>query len=309
MNNQREGKRVQTHAQDSREIAHRRRLLLASIFLCVGVLVALSLGAMAQRVEPVVESPVEPPVGTPTPEIRSTPTPAPLPTPIPALDFSSSVPESAEVEGEWFADAVFLGDSRSDGLRLYSGIRGADFLAYKSLMVFQVTGTGGVDAKAIPMNGTGEKKTVLEWLEEKDYAKIYVMFGINELGYRDHQAFEDAFALLIDEVRACQPQAVLYIQSLIPVEPEKAQKVNPAPWLSNENVAEYNAILRQVCEEKQAVYVDVQSVMADENGTLPAEGTTDGIHFTRTWYQKWYAYLKNHTVDPAAYEAGQSALE
>ena len=47
----------------------------------------------------------------------------------------------------------------------------------------------------------------------------------------------------------------------------------------------------------------------DENGVLPAEGTTDGIHFTRSWYQRWYAYLKTHTVDPDAYAAGLAALE
>ena len=229
--------------------------------------------------------------------------------PAPALDFSLPAPETGAVEDDWFSDAVFLGDSRSDGLRLYSGIRGADFLAYKSLMVFQVTGTGGVDAKAIPKNGVGDKKTALAWLEEKQYGKVYVMFGINELGYGDDQAFQDAFALLIDEIRVRQPEAVIYIQSLIPVEPEKAHQMNPAVWLNNENVANYNEILRRVCADKRAVYVDVQSVMADDSGTLPAEGTTDGIHFTRSWYEKWYGYLKTHTVDPEAYRAGQGQAE
>lgn len=310
MSNRRKGTWIQLQPQGESKVAHRRRLLLAAIFLCVGVLVALTLAALAQQPKP--QNP-PPPTSIPSAQVLPTPSPtpapAPTPTPIPALDFSLPAPEAAEVEGDWFGDAVFLGDSRSDGLRLYSGIRDADFLAYKSLMVFQVTGTGGVDAKAIPMNGTGDKKTVLTWLEEKDYGKVYVMFGINELGYGDDLAFEEAFCLLIDELRARQPGAVLYIQSLLPVEPEKAQKVNPAHWLNNDNVATYNGILRRVCQEKQAVYVDVQSAMADESGALPAEGTTDGIHFTRTWYQKWYAYLKTHTVDAAAYEAGQPVSE
>lgn len=102
---------------------------------------------------------------------------------------------------------------------------------------------------------------------------------------------------------------MIYIQSLIPVEPEKAHQMNPAVWLNNENVANYNEILRRVCADKRAVYVDVQSVMADDSGTLPAEGTTDGIHFTRSWYEKWYGYLKTHTVDPEAYRAGQGQAE
>lgn len=33
------------------------------------------------------------------------------------------------------------------------------------------------------------------------------------------------------------------------------------------------------------------------------------MHFTKAWYQKWLAYLMNHTVSPEEYEAGQTAAE
>ena len=310
MTEQKDGKRV-LEKNDNGTLGHRRRLLLAAVLLCAGVLGALSLGALAQQPGPsaAVSAPTDAVLPPSTASAIPSAAPEPTPVPAPALDFSLPAPETGAVEDDWFSDAVFLGDSRSDGLRLYSGIRGADFLAYKSLMVFQVTGTGGVDAKAIPKNGVGDKKTALAWLEEKQYGKVYVMFGINELGYGDDQAFQDAFALLIDEIRVRQPEAVIYIQSLIPVEPEKAHQMNPAAWLNNENVGNYNEILRRVCADKRAVYVDVQSVMADDSGTLPAESTTDGIHFTRSWYEKWYGYLKTHTVDPEAYRAGQGQAE
>ena len=39
---------------------------------------------------------------------------------------------------DYFADALFIGDSRTDGLRLYSGIKGADFYCYKGLTVFEM---------------------------------------------------------------------------------------------------------------------------------------------------------------------------
>lgn len=304
------GKRIQRREYDR---GFRHRLLLAVIFLCTGVLVSYSLGAMAWQSDPVVEN--APVAVAPLPAAESTAPPTVVPsrepTPLPASevpaewDFSSPAPETAAVDDDYFSDAVFLGDSRSDGLRLYGGIRGADFLAHKSLMVFQITGTGGVEKKEIPKNGTGEKKTALDWLKEKSYTKIYLMFGINELGYGNIQEFADAFSLCVDEVRDLQPDAVLYIQSLIPVAPEKAHQFNPAAWLNNDNVVAYNATLRQVCEEKKVVYVDVREVMEDQNGDLPAEGTTDGVHFTRSYYQKWYAYLKTHTADPALYFAGQ----
>ena len=187
----------------------------------------------------------------------------PTPTPVPAFDFTQPAPETAAVEDSWFSDAVFIGDSRTDGLRLYSGIRDADFLAYKSLMIFHVVGNDRVDQKAVPLNGVGDKKTVLEWLDEKQYAKVYLMFGVNELGYGDDGAFTDAFSRTVDEIRARQPEAVIYIQSLVPIEPEKAHKTNPASWLNNDNVARYNGLLRQVCADKGVVYVDVAAALVN----------------------------------------------
>lgn len=299
------GKRV----RQKQRVGFQRRLLLLALLLSVGALAALSLGALANSAQPV-----------PTPVLTPEPSPVPTPEPTPvqesdvveapaaAYDFSLPAPETLPVDDDYFSDAVFLGDSRSDGLRLYSGIRGADFLAYKSLMVFQVTGTGGVDRKVIPMNGNGEKATVLDALDKKQYGKVYIMFGVNELGYRDDEGFHDAFVLLVDEVRQRQPDAVIYIQSLVPVNPEKAHKTNPADWLNNDKIAAYNDILRQVAEETHVVYVDVQESLVDDTGTLPAEGTTDGIHFTKTWYKTWYEYLKTHTVEKASYDRGELAV-
>ena len=304
-----------------REGGHRRRLILSPLLAWIVLVGAVSLGALAQQPATTAES-AAPPAGTRAvspPEASGPvtgetaaavlPEPTPTPTPVPAFDFTQPAPETAAVEDDWFSDAVFIGDSRTDGLRLYSGIRGADFLAYKSLMIFHVVGNDQVDQRAVPLNGVGDKKTVLEWLDEKQYAKVYLMFGVNELGYGNDSAFTDAFSRTVDEIRDRQPEAVLYIQSLVPIEPEKAHATNPASWLNNDNVARYNELLRQVCADKGVVYVDVASALVNDAGNLPPEGTTDGIHFTRSWYEKWYAYLKTHTVDPAEYAAGQPVAE
>lgn len=304
-----------------RETGHRRRLALSALLACAVLIGAVSLGALAQQPATTAES-APPPAGTRAvspPEASGPatgetaaavlPEPTPTPTPVPAFDFTQPAPETAAVEDDWFSDAVFIGDSRTDGLRLYSGIRGADFLAYKSLMIFHVVGNDKVDQRAVPLNGVGDKKLVLDWLDEKQYAKVYLMFGVNELGYGDDGAFTDAFSRTVDEIRVRQPEAVLYIQSLVPIEPEKAHATNPASWLNNDNVVRYNELLRQVCADKGVVYVDVASALVNDAGNLPPEGTTDGIHFTRSWYEKWYAYLKIHTVDPAEYTAGQPVAE
>ena len=60
-------------------------------------------------------------------EVVSTPEPQPSQEQGGTYTFGQSVPESEEVEESWFEDAVFLGDSRTEGLQLYSGLHEGDF--------------------------------------------------------------------------------------------------------------------------------------------------------------------------------------
>ena len=55
-------------------------------------------------------------------------------------------------------------------------------------------------------------------------------------------------------------------------------------------------MLKDIAKDKNAVYLDVASVMTDSDGNLPNEAATDGIHPGSKYYQKWADYLKENTV-------------
>ena len=282
-------------------------LLLAAAAVCLGLIVIPSLGSGPAQ-SAAAQSPEVPrtlPSASPTPEATPTPTPTPepTPTPVPALDFTQPVPESEEVEMDYFSDALFIGDSRTDGLRLYSGIQGADFYCYKGLTIFEVD-----ERKIVELNGS--TYTVVEALEKgPQYAKIYISLGVNELGYYNDDAYHQAFSEFLDTVKALQPDAIIYLENLVPVNPQKCAEYKQPYYVNNDRVAAYNAIYPQLATEHQVALLDVASALSDENGILPADATADGVHFTKAWYQKWLAYLMNHTVSPEEYEAGQTAAE
>ena len=282
-------------------------LLAAAAAVCLALIIIPSLGSgPAQSAE--AQSPEAPrtlPSASPTPEATPTPTPTPepTPTPVPALDFTQPVPESEEVEMEYFEDALFIGDSRTDGLRLYSGIQGADFYCYKGLTIFEVD-----ERKIVELNGNSY--SVVEALEKgPQYAKIYISLGVNELGYYNDNAYHQAFSEFLDTVKALQPDAIIYLENLVPVNPQKCAEYKQPSYVNNDRVAAYNAIYPQLATEHQVALLDVASALSDENGILPADATADGVHFTKAWYQKWLAYLMNHTVSQEEYEAGQTAAE
>lgn len=233
------------------------------------------------------------PSATVSAEPTPTPTPAPTPTPTPTpppYDYTAPVPEAETVENDWFTDAVFIGDSRTDGLRLYSGIRDVDFLCYKGLTVFEVMNDK-------PVIESGDQKIgVLQALEQKEYAKIYLMLGVNELGYNYDQGFADTYGAMVDRLMELQPDADIYLQSLIPVNEETCAETGQPDYITNEQIAVYNGIIETIAAEKEVYYVNVKEAMVDENGVLPADASSDGIHFHKEGYKVWYEYLKTHTV-------------
>ncbi|MEQ2457135.1 GDSL-type esterase/lipase family protein [Flavonifractor hominis] len=286
-------------------------LLVAALAVCLGLLFIPSLGRAPDGSEPASAdvSPSATPVLTPEPTPTLTPEPTPEITPEPTpeaadvFDFTQPAPASEKVDMDYFSDALFIGDSRTDGLRLYSGIKGADFYCYKGLTIFEMD-----NRKVVELNGT--KYTVVEALEKgPQYAKIYISLGINELGYFNDDAFHNTFGEFLAQVKALQPNAIIYLENLVPVNAEQCAANNQPSYVNNDRVADYNAIFPQLAQEYQVVLLDVADALTDENGILPADATVDGVHFTKTWYENWLAFLMEHTVDPDAYAAGQAAAE
>lgn len=241
------------------------------------------------------------PEPTPTPSPSPTATPAPTPTPEPTAtpdpkgvevgadyDYSQSVPESEAVEEDFFADAAFIGDSRIDGFRLYSGLTQGDFIVKTGMSVFKV------EKDLLTYNG--EKMTALEALGQKEYGKIYLSMGINELGMYNDKGYHDHYAAFVDSIRAQQPKADIYIQLLIPVNTQKCAEKGMASYINNDQIAVYNDLLRQVAQEKQAFLVDPAQELIDETGEPPYDTVADGVHFQREPYEQWLDYLKRHTV-------------
>ena len=205
-------------------------------------------------------------------------------------DFSQPAPEGEAVDNSYFEDAAFVGDSRTDGFLIYSGIGCGKNLTSNGLSIFKLA-----EKKALTING--EKYTLLEALALERYGKVYLSLGVNELGYYDDEGFYRSYCEAIDAIRAIQPDAVIYIQGLIPINEEVIAQTGGRSYLTNEHLRVYNDLMRQAATEKQVVFLDLYSEFVDENGELPAEASKDGVHLRSDWCKQWLAYLQTHTVD------------
>ena len=63
----------------------------------------------------------------------------------------------------------------------------------------------------------GQYLTVGEALEQADYSKVYIMLGMNELGWVYESEYAKGYARIIDVIQSTHPDAEIYVQSIIPV--------------------------------------------------------------------------------------------
>ena len=207
---------------------------------------------------------------------------------LPMVDKESGEEVADRVRSDYFDDAVFIGDSITTGISLYDVMGNAE--------VYAKTGLGVSAAMTDPfVDVGGEKVTILEAMRRDPPGKIYVMLGGNSIGNYDGTLIEP-FTQFIEAVAAENPQAVIYIQSVLPVNEAKYQaKYNNT--IKNSWIEDYNAKLRELSEKNGYYYLDVASCFKNENGEMPEEYTRDGVHIGVEQYAVWFDYLKEHTAE------------
>ena len=129
----------------------------------------------------------------------------------------------------------------------------------------------------------------LDALEGVSPDKIFLLTGTNDfVNNPEISATEvwNKYEALIKDIRARFPRTLLYVQSIFPMNPKSAYYEG-----FNEKVKEVNKLLDAAKEQDSYFFIDFTPVMADENGDLRAEYTTDGIHLSATGYFVWSTEL------------------
>ncbi len=197
-------------------------------------------------------------------------------------------PSDTVVDSSYFSDALFIGDSRTEGFFLYTGLENVDAYYSKGLNVETI-----FEDKLV--KDGNQKLTVIEALEKKQYAKIYIMFGVNELGWAFDYLFEEKYAELVDAIIEKQPEAVIYVQNILPISAARSEEDT---IYNNDRVNQFNALIEDMCASRpQVIYLDVASCMRDETGALPEGASNDGVHCTKEYCIIWLDYLKANTFE------------
>lgn len=188
--------------------------------------------------------------------------------------------EPASIPGNLKGDSLFIGDSRTEGLEEYANLGEADFFAQSGMSVYKVF---DVKDEVAPLG----KITLEELLEAKKYERIYLMLGINELGYnfdRTVAKYEETVLRL----KELQPSAAVIVEANLHVTGEKSKADET---FNTANIEHFNQSIKAVAERTGCSYIDVNVLFDDEEGNLGAGYTFDGVHVLGKYYQPWADWI------------------
>ena len=229
--------------------------------------------------------PTDEPTEIPTQEVKPTDTLKPT-KPVETKPAETKAPKpSKDLTPVSLNDTLFVGDSRTVGIREYSGLKGADFFCSVGMNVFDVTG------ESLSVDGVGNV-TLSQLLSKKQYSKVYIMLGINEVGY-PHSSVVDKYSKVLDLIKEKQPNASIIIEANLHVSKSRSDSDKV---VNNASINDLNTKLSALADGSKVFYIDANTIFDDASGSLSSDMTSDGTHLYAKYYPTWVEWISTETA-------------
>lgn len=228
------------------------------------------------------------------------PTPVPAPKPVmtprefPTIEIvqpeviATILEESEAVGDEYFADAVFAGDSLTDGFRIYDVGQHFDVISFVGLSPATAI------TQPVYKAADGTMLTMAEAIRYLGSRKAYILLGTNGLEWSTPESLIQGYAKLVDQLMSVNPDTYIILQSIPPVTQKTA---SDRPKFTKERVEYYNSLIKELAIEKGIYFLDVYSAFVTEEGYLSTSiAAHDGIHMFPSGYKIWFEYITTHTI-------------
>lgn len=203
----------------------------------------------------------------------------------PESDVPTKPTKESDEKPASLTDALFIGDSRTVGIMEYAGLNDANFFCDTGMSVFNVR----KNRVSVPAIG---KVTLDELLSNRKYGKIYIMLGINELGY-DFKSIVNQYRELIEFVESRQPNAAVFLQANLHVSKKRSDSDKV---INNSAINKLNSELSKMADNKKVFYLDANALFDDSNGNLDAAKTQDQAHLLGKYYSEWGEWIRKESA-------------
>lgn len=198
------------------------------------------------------------------------------------------LPQPVEITESYFDHTLFIGDSKTDGLRQWGRLGEAHYFCGTNYSVFNIFDKTASDVAF-------KKLTLDEVLSTYEYDQIYILLGYNESGYPYSHLIKQ-FKYVISRVHEAQPQARIILHGIMHASRRVAKRIS---YYTVKNLEKENDGLRELAASVDGLYyVDCNGAFCDEDGYLLSEVSSDGEHLTSKYTAQWaQEILKRAIVD------------
>lgn len=217
-------------------------------------------------------------------------------TPVNTTHYTGNTLKSGVTESQadtFFNNAVFYGDSVTLGFQNYISKQEKGFLG--GLIVYG-TGSYGIGNALKPISDSsihptykGYQTQLWDLTAALKADKVFMMFGMNDLGLYGVEDSVINYKTLIDKIREVNPNVEIYILTTTPM-----TKNYQLTYLNNSNIRLFNNKLMENATSWNVEIIDVASYLMDNDGYLISKYASDGkYHLTESAYVEWIKVLRS----------------
>ena len=214
----------------------------------------------------------------------------------------------------FFDDAVFIGDSITQGLEIYvlsqrsRGVKPLGSARFLTAVSYSINSAAEEDYlnNQINFSWQGQKYSMYDALAAMGAKELYVMLGVNDEVGSDLVYYRDLYIKAMEKVVGRNPGILIRIESCTPV-----TKEHETSTLNNEATDKFNEMLYEICKASGYDYVDISSGMKREDNSLRPEYSSDQIvHMNNdgcvAWINALYAFARQKYIEGEWAAAGEA---
>ena len=174
-----------------------------------------------------------------------------------------------DIKTSFFQDSAFAGGAVADTIGMYGVIGDAKFYSNVNADLDNI----------YTMTTAGSTTSIVEQFKSKNFKKVFLTFGENELAKGNPADFKIKYRDLIDKIREYQPNVTIYLISIPPVTAEASERNVDGVTMSR--ILSYNRQIKTLAVEEDLYFIDSIDALGDNKDFLPSGVSIDGINLNK----------------------------
>ncbi len=194
-----------------------------------------------------------------------------------APDFDRSVAQNPyittraveDIKLFFFQNSAFAGGAVADTIGMYGILEDAKFYSNVNADLDNV----------YTLTTTGSTTSIVEQFKSKNFKKVFLSFGENELENGNSADFKIKYRDLINKIKEYQPNVTIYLISIPPITAEASERnVN---GITMSRILSYNRQIKTLAVEEDLYFVDSIDALGDNKDFLPSGVSVDGVNLNK----------------------------